>query len=217
VYKVYVWTNAINGKRYVGTTGTSMEKRAGVNGSNYKGSPHFYSAIQQYGFANFSYVILADNLTKEAAAELEKKYIKDFNTMNPEVGYNLQPGGFPENISPELSRDRASRISETLKAQRSSPEYRQLMHERAQRVWDDPERHAEILAKRQGKAHGGNPKVSVFCEETGIVYSSLQNAARALNISKACLAKQLSGDNRHTIVGKNKGRPYHVHKVLGAQ
>ena len=217
MYKVYVWTNAINGKRYVGTTGTTMEKRAGADGSNYRGSPHFYSAIQKYGFANFSYVILADNLTKEEAADLEKKYIKDFNTMNPDVGYNLQIGGFPDTIPPEISRDRAQRISDTLKAQRASPEYRQVMRDRMQKVWDDPERHAAMLEKRKGKSHGGNPKIAVFCEETGIVYSSQQAAAEALGVNKAHIAKMLLGENRKAVIGKRKGHVYHIHKVLGAQ
>ena len=217
MYKVYVWTNAVNGKRYVGTTGMSMEKRAGCNGSNYKGSPHFFSAIQKYGFDNFSYVILADNLTKEEAADLEKKYIKDFNTMNPEVGYNLQVGGFPETAPPEINKERAQRISETLKAQRSSPEYRQIMRERMQSVWDNPERHAAILESRKGKPHGGKPQVRVFCEETGIVYSSMQGAAAALGVNKALIARCLSGENRAATIGKKKKRTYHIHKVLGAQ
>ena len=216
MYRVYVWTNAINGKRYVGTTGVSMEKRAGKGGSQYKGSPYFYSAIQKYGFDNFSYVILAENLTKDEAAELEKKYIHDFDTMNPEVGYNLQVGGFPE-TTPESNKARAQKISDTLKAQRASPEYRYEMHKRMQKVWDDPVRHAEILEKRKGKAHGGKPQVAVFCEETGLVYPSIQAAADAFGLNKASVARALSGDSRKGVVGKRKGTAYHIHKILGAQ
>jgi group I intron endonuclease len=216
MYKVYVWTNSVNGKRYIGTTGTTMEKRAGVNGYYYQGSPKFYAAIQKYGFDKFHYDILADGLTKEEAAELEARYIKEFDTMNPDVGYNLQEGGFPDRV-PKSNGTRVQRISNTLKQQRSSPEYRKIMSARMQKVWDDPERHAAMLEKRKGKSHGGNPKIAVFCEETGIVYSSQQAAAEALGVNKAHIAKKLFGENKHAVIGKRKGRIYHIHKVLGAQ
>ena len=57
------------------------EKRWGVNGRNYKSSPHFYSAIQKYGWDNFEHNILFTNLTKEEAClkEQEKKRDKNFH------------------------------------------------------------------------------------------------------------------------------------------
>ena len=38
------------------------EKRWGANGCNYKSSPHFYSAIQKYGWDNFEHNILFTGL-----------------------------------------------------------------------------------------------------------------------------------------------------------
>lgn len=214
MYKVYVWTNAINGKRYVGITGTSMEKRAGLNGYHYHGSPHFYSAILKYGFENFSYVILEDNLTKAEAAEKEKYYIQKFNTMNPAVGYNLQVGGFPEEI-PESNIERAKKISATLKEQRSSPEYREIMRNRARAVWDDPERHAEILEKRKGKAHGGTPQVAIYCEETELVYSSQAKASLALGFHRSTVSSALTGGKGKAVLKHRNGTQYHIYRVKG--
>lgn len=92
-YKVYVHTNLINGKKYIGQTGLSLEVRAGSNGRKYKGCVHFYNAIQKYGWNNFSHEIVADNLTLEEANNFEELLIRKLNTQNPEIGYNLGYGG----------------------------------------------------------------------------------------------------------------------------
>lgn len=49
MYTVYQHKNKINNKVYIGITKQIPEKRWGINGYNYKTSPHFYSAIQKYG------------------------------------------------------------------------------------------------------------------------------------------------------------------------
>ena len=81
MYTVYQHKNKINGKVYIGITMQEPEKRWGVNGRNYKSSPHFYSAIQKYGWDNFEHNILFTNLTKEEAClkEQEKKRDKNFH------------------------------------------------------------------------------------------------------------------------------------------
>lgn len=93
-YLVYCHTNLINNKKYIGITKMHPPtKRWGKDGSHYKGSSHFYSAIQKYGWNNFSHEILLDNLTKEKAFDKEKELIAKYNTMNQNFGYNLLPGG----------------------------------------------------------------------------------------------------------------------------
>lgn len=92
-YKVYKYTNLINGKIYIGQTVDSLEYRAGCNGYKYRKCPYFYSAIKKYGWENFVVEILQDNLTHEQANELEIKYIKQFNSQDAKVGYNISDGG----------------------------------------------------------------------------------------------------------------------------
>ena len=75
LYTVYQHKNKINGKVYIGITMQEPEKRWGVNGRNYKSSPHFYSAIQKYGWDNFEHNILFTNLTKEEACLKEIEFI----------------------------------------------------------------------------------------------------------------------------------------------
>ena len=92
VFKIYIHLNKINNKAYIGQTCQTLDRRWG-SGACYKHSPHFYSAIQKYGWDNFEHIVWADNLTQEEANFLEKRLIALFNTTNHELGYNCRAGG----------------------------------------------------------------------------------------------------------------------------
>ena len=93
-YRVYRYTNLVNGMKYYGTSGTRLQcMRTGHNGSTYiKSCRRFGDAIQEYGWSNFKYEVVEDGLTKEEAFEREKHWIEYDNTMWPN-GYNLEGGG----------------------------------------------------------------------------------------------------------------------------
>ena len=88
MYTVYQHKNKINGKIYIGITSRKPEERWGSDGRNYKTSPHFYSAIQKYGWDNFEHNILFTNLSKAQACEKEQELIKYYNSMDREFGVN---------------------------------------------------------------------------------------------------------------------------------
>ena len=92
-YIVYCYTNNINGKKYVGQTCHTLLERSKKDGSGYNHCTYFYHAIQKYGFDNFSATILAENLSKEDADIIEKKYIDLWNLKDHRFGYNLRDGG----------------------------------------------------------------------------------------------------------------------------
>ena len=89
---VYLITNIINGKRYVGWTSKSLEIRWRQHSRRHTNCFALHNAISKYGVENFSVEILFSVLTKELAAELEIEYIERYNTMAPN-GYNLTSGG----------------------------------------------------------------------------------------------------------------------------
>ena len=93
MHTVYQHKNKINGKVYIGITSQIPTQRWGANGKNYRSSPHFYSAIQKYGWNNFEHNILLENLSKEDACTKEQELIKKFNTMDKRFGYNQTSGG----------------------------------------------------------------------------------------------------------------------------
>ncbi len=110
-YKVYCYTNTINGKKYIGITRTTLKERAGSNGHRYSGCLKFVSAIKKYGFGNFESKILFDGLSKKEAEQKEIELIKKYNTTNNKFGYNISTGGGIAVITEESKR----KLSETKK------------------------------------------------------------------------------------------------------
>lgn len=91
-YKVYIHTNTINNKQYVGITFQDVERRWRPDGSGYKQNKYFWNSIQKYGWNNFKHEIIADNLTKKDAEKLEQELIQKLNCKSP-FGYNHDNGG----------------------------------------------------------------------------------------------------------------------------
>lgn len=92
-YLIYIHKNKINNKVYIGQTHQTPKERWGKDGSGYRNSPHFYHAIQKYGWDNFQHIIVRSNLTAIEADQLETKLIKQYDATNSEYGYNIRLGG----------------------------------------------------------------------------------------------------------------------------
>ncbi len=91
-YCVYVHTNKVNGKKYVGITSQKAIRRW-RSGKGYKFNPHFLSAIELYGWDGFEHEIVLSGLTREQACIWECALIAQYDTANPQKGYNVALGG----------------------------------------------------------------------------------------------------------------------------
>ena len=112
-YCVYKHTTP-SGKVYIGLTGKNPEKRW-LNGRGYARNEHFWNAIKKYGWDEIKHEILASDLTKAEATELEKFYIAIYKSHKPKFGYNLTEGGETGIKHTEESR---RKLSESRKGQR---------------------------------------------------------------------------------------------------
>lgn len=102
-YCVYIHTNKINNKKYVGYTVHGDNPNAGRwlnglgylkrNGSGEGDRTHFANAIKGHGWDNFEHEIVASNLTKDEATNFEKLLISALGTHNRDIGYNMTTGG----------------------------------------------------------------------------------------------------------------------------
>lgn len=90
--KIYLITNLINNKKYVGQTVMTLKQRWNKHLSNSRtlNPTGIAGAIKKYGEQNFSMELLA-TCKIEDLNELEKYYIRKYNTFNN--GYNLTLGG----------------------------------------------------------------------------------------------------------------------------
>lgn len=109
-YCVYKHTSP-NGKVYIGITCKKPEYRWN-NGRGYWQNSHFTSAIQKYGWENFSHEILFSGLSKEEAEAKEIELIAKYNSANREKGYNHEIGGCTNG---KTSEETKRKISESRK------------------------------------------------------------------------------------------------------
>ena len=204
MYTVYQHKNKINGKIYIGITSQKPEQRWGSQGCNYKSSPHFYSAIQKYGWDNFEHNILFTELTKEQACLKEQELIKEYNSMNREFGYNSTSGGDiftmneetkqkisqammgnQNNLGHPCSEEKKKKISNAQKGREFTEKHKQKLSEAAKN------RHVPCSEEKKQILKEKSHKKPVYCEELDKIFESVQECGRQLgipatNISKLC-------------------------------
>lgn len=203
MYTVYQHKNKINGKVYIGITKQKPEQRW-RHGQGYKSSPHFYAAIQKYGWDNFEHNILFQNLTKEKACEKEQELIAKYHSMDREFGYNSTSGGdiftmnkeTKQKISQSMmgnknglghpcSEEKKKKISEAQKGKHLTEKHKQKLSEAAKN------RHTPCSNQAKENIRKASHKKPVYCEELKTVFESVQECSRQLgipatNISKLC-------------------------------
>lgn len=118
IYFVYLTTNLINGKQYIGEHTTRKENDL------YLGSGVLlHNAIKKYGRDNFKRTILEYFPDKNSAFLAQAKYILQYNTPTP-LGYNLSPtGGL--NVQGCHTKETCNRISNSQKGKIITNEQRQ--------------------------------------------------------------------------------------------
>lgn len=120
---VYMHTNKINGKKYIGITCQNPERRW-RNGCGYP-TTHFKNAIKKYGWENFIHEILYTDLSKHEACEIEIQLISKFNTTNRKNGYNISTGGESGTSGMHQSEEAKKKISNACSGHPVSKETRQ--------------------------------------------------------------------------------------------
>lgn len=91
---IYKITNIKNGKVYIGLTTETIERRW----QNHircvgKVNRHLYFSMEKYGVDNFIIEEIDKTDNFKELGELERKYIKLFDSTNQEKGYNITKGG----------------------------------------------------------------------------------------------------------------------------
>jgi group I intron endonuclease len=125
---IYVTTNIINGKKYVGS------HRGSPNDSYLGSGTIFKNSIKKYGAANFKREVLKECNIEENLF-WEEKYIRDLNTLYPN-GYNLSKNGgfniFTDDLRKKLSDAKMGK-PRSAKRREISEETRKKMRESAKK------------------------------------------------------------------------------------
>lgn len=90
MYAIYIITNTVNAKQYVGITNDL--KRRWRRHRNANDGQLLHRAILKHGIDAFVFTHFADAFDADAAKSIEKMLIAEHNTLSPH-GYNLTEGG----------------------------------------------------------------------------------------------------------------------------
>ena len=86
---IYITTNLINGKQYIG------QHKSSKFHASYKGSGKILKqAVEKYGKENFSTEVLEWCFNRDELAEREKYWIALFDATKNDNWYNITPGGY---------------------------------------------------------------------------------------------------------------------------
>lgn len=203
-YCIYIHTNLKNGKVYIGKA-INPKTRWGHDGNGYKNCPRFWSAIQHYGWDNFSHEIIKENLSKEQADEEERFFIQYYNATDSTKGYNLTQGGTGGNthynwtegqkqeyqIKCQKENDR--RIKET--------DWLQKLSKAQTERWKKEK--LEGIKRNHPKGKDNPMAKPVKCVETQQIFPSCADAAEWLGYprNKSSYISRVANGNRKTCKG----------------
>lgn len=179
---VYVHTNKINGKRYVGVTSQDPEKRWNKGKGYTKRQPHMYNAIQKYGWENFNHEILIDGISLEDASSLERMLIKAWQLQNRQFGYNDQSGGLEHS---SLSKEIREKIGNAHKGKKQSEEHKKHLSE-----------------SKKGQLLSEKTKEKIRIALQGRVFTDEHKE----NLSEALTGREFSKEHKQNISNARKGQ-----------
>lgn len=193
-YTVYMHI-APNGKKYIGITKCTLNKRWGRNGSGYISNKHFSNAINKYGWGNIQHAILYMRLTKEEAEQKEIDLIKRFKTNDRQYGYNIEGGG---SLNKEVSNETREKLRKRAAGKRASAATREKMREShsGERCHffgvPNTEEHKKKLSKLKSK-----PVLQI--DDNGNIiqkYDSISIAAQNFGVTRQAIYSSLSGKRK---------------------
>ena len=192
---IYIRTNKINGKQYVGQT-IDMKRRERdwrKLGSSYSNQELNEDRIK-YGFENFTLEIL-DEVEDSIADKTERIYIEKYNTMKP-FGYNKYTGGI-EGFTFQMDDETKEKISNTLKCvhQNHSVEGKQRIAEASKKRFSIPV-----------------DQIDPITGEVLATFPSAKEAARVLGLSQGDISHCCNGGffskQRNKWVHRNQYKGY---------
>lgn len=212
---IYMHTNKINGKKYIGQTTQTLEKRlkGHFNSANTGSQYPFHKALIKYGLDAFESVVLDSAYNKKELNEKEIAWIAFYNTCHGE-GYNCTEGG--ENVTmtneikmkigqankgkkswskgKKLTNEHASKISESNKGKKFSKEHKKKLSD-AHKGKNKSKEHAQNI----GKGHQKKVKAYVYktMEFVG-EFESVKEASEHFGFVASAISKVAKGQLKKT-------------------
>lgn len=191
---IYVIKNSINGKVYVGKSKNCYSRLhqhiydIKTENRNYNENPHLLNAVKKYGIDNFECYLVEkidsniENI-EEILSEKELNWMKELNSLDPEIGYNLR---FDSDGKCYCSEETSKKISERLKSEWKSgvrSNHSNKMKEYWKKSNDRKSNQSKIMSKNKTKYVYDIYKDNILITESGSY-----NDLKSLNVDGACFS-----------------------------
>lgn len=226
MYEIYLITNQINEKRYVGQTVVGLKKRFARHISDAKAGEKFYlhRAIRKYGPDRFTVSLLAtakDQKDQKDLDRLETFWIKMLSTRSPN-GYNSTDGGegVPGLLQSKRARKTAGELGKKQRGENSptfrhdlSTDYMVSLHKQGEsiahiaRLLKVPDSTIRRRLKSAGVSLNPVPETHQNVLTTDMI-SMFKNGATYQKIAQALTCSTMCVYNRLKKVGVDRSRSH---------
>lgn len=214
---IYRITNKVNGKRYIGQTTMPLYKRWHAHKKANGRCISIAAAIKKYGVDAFEIIEIDRAFSREELDEKEVAHIAAANTLDPQFGYNLRPGGMSATFSEEtrammsarkkggtLTEEHKAKIALAGKGRRHSEASIQKQSLAKLGKPKSPEHRANMCKPRPAFVMSDSHKQAISAAATGAIFSD----ARREKISAALTGRKkgpLSEETKAKLSLVNKG------------
>ena len=181
---IYLWTNLINGKKYVGQT-TCFYRRMKCYRCSFP-NDYMKHAVNKYGIENFDISILERDVPVEDLDAREQYWLDYYQSYNSEYGYNI------------------CHFASTTRGIKHTEEWCKEHSDWLKNKWETDGEYRKFWQERMsgennyfyGKAFSGDKNghaTKVKCIETGKIYTTIKEAAKENNTSRQNISHVLNG------------------------
>lgn len=208
LFQVYMVTNRVNGKRYIGKAVYGAAVRWAQHVAGYCKTSALTRAIRKYGADNFEMKVLYEGVNNDELCRVERAMIAQYGTFSPR-GYNLTIGG--EGVTGfKMSAETKSKKSKIATAWQTGRKLAAKHLESMRlastgRVFSEESRRKKSVSMKNAWAQKsrikhGRPKINraVISLTTGDIYETWKaaDAARGLSVGLTRKHMDRSGQSR---------------------
>ena len=207
---IYLTTNLINGKKYVGKDARNQKWYLGSG-------KYLKKAIKKYGKENFKKEILEECSNIEELNQAEIKWLRKLKCKDDCIYYNATDTLTPSSFGKKLTEEHKRKISQSNKGRKLTNEQRQHLSKLRKGVSKGPhsEKTKEKIRKsntgqkrnketreKMSKAQKGKPRV--YLRKPVVQYDIETN--KVLNVYEKIIDVEKNGFNRWAVQNVLKGR-----------
>ncbi len=185
---IYVITNKLSGKQYVGQTQRTLKAR--IYEHRHGKVLYIDRAIRKIGWENFTVEVLEECKTLEELNEREMYWIRKLNSKKPN-GYNRTDVGNGRR-GHHLSEDTKKRLSEMRRGPKNANYGKPISDWQKKRI-SEARTGATMSNDARAKVAKARSK-PVICVETGEVYPSAKIASESMGLYRTAVCKACSGE-----------------------